>query len=199
MGSAPVGERLRRWLLGRAARAVEPDLPEPLPAVPDIEWLCAAAAGGDPAVSAAEMALVLLAVARDGDELARVAAVDALSAAEPCWWVALDEALRNRWWWVPRWSRATAEALADGAGLDLLRLVLAGCHLDGRIREAVVTYLADQDHSAAVAVVALRASDWVAQVRDRARMASATWLLCADRRTSGGGRDANGIGVAEPT
>jgi len=176
VGSARVGKRLRRWLLGLAARAGEQDLPEPLPAVPAVDWVRAAAAGDDRGVSTAEVALVLLAVARDGDEPVRMAAVDALGAAEPRWWIELDEALRHRWWWVPRWSRVTAASLADTVGLDLLRLVLAGCHPDGHLREAAIACLADQDHPAAVALVALRACDWVRQVRDRARAAAATWF-----------------------
>jgi hypothetical protein len=176
VGSAPVGKRLWRWLGGLATSAGDRDLPEPLPALPAVDWLRVAFAGGDSGVSAAEVAPALLAVARDGDEAIRRAAVDALAAAEAQWWLALDEALRHRWWWVPRWSRVTAAALADGAGLDLLRLVVAGCHPDGHLREAAVAYLAGQNHPAAVAVVALRASDWVVQVRDRARMVSARWF-----------------------
>lgn len=46
----------------------------------------------------------------------------------------VDAALRERWWWLPRWSRTLAAALADG-DVDVLRLVVAGRHHDGRIRE----------------------------------------------------------------
>ncbi len=176
MGAARLGERLLRWLLGLAAGAGEPDLPQPLPAIPDVDWVRAAAAGDDPGANAAEVALVLLAIARDGDEAVRLAAVDALGAAEPRWWIALDEALRQRWWWVPRWARITAAALADADDLDLLRLALAGCHPDGHLREAAVAHLAGQDHPAAVALVAVRTCDWVRQVRDGARTVATSWF-----------------------
>lgn len=114
------------------------------------------------------MAGGLLAVARDGDPHLRAAAVDAIGAPEARWWVAVDEALRERWWSAPLLSRAIAADLADGT-VTLLGVVLAGCHHNGRIREAAIARLADHGHPAAIAVLALRAADWVAEVRTHAR------------------------------
>ncbi|MCG5465465.1 hypothetical protein MED01_003744 [Micromonospora sp. MED01] len=86
----------------------------------------------------------------------------------------MDEALRGQWWSAPRWSRSLAADLADGE-VELLHLVMAGCHRDGRIREAAVAHLADHAHPAALAVLALRTVDWVAEVRQRARGAVEVW------------------------
>jgi hypothetical protein len=102
---------------------------------------------GEASGGAAEFATALLAVARDGDASVRNAARDALGTASVRRWLAVDEALRQRWWWAPRWSRGIAADLADG-DLDTLRLVLAGCHHNGRIREAAVVRLADRLHPA---------------------------------------------------
>lgn len=97
-------------------------------------------------------------------------AVEALSQGDARWWITLDEALRQRWWWVPQWSRELTGALADG-DVDDLCLFVAGCHHDGRIREASVAHLAGRPSAATVAVLALRTGDWVVQVRERARAA----------------------------
>lgn len=174
VGAMSLGAALRRWL--REMPAGSNRLPEHdyLPKLPTIEWV-RAAGGVDPTVSPAEFSAVLLTVARDGAPGMRALAVDALGSAEARWWLAADAALREQWWSAPRWSRSLAAELADGE-VDVLRLVVAGCHRDGRIREAAVVHLADHPHPAVLAVLALRTVDWVAEVRQRARAAVDAWL-----------------------
>ena len=174
-----VDEQLQRWLRDFAKPTGGPAWPEHLPPLPTMDQARRAAAGQDPAVGVEAAALMLLAAVRDGDPATRTSIADALGTAEPRWQIALDEVLRQRWWWVPRWSQATAAMLADDepvADLDVLRLVVAGAHHDGHLRQAALTPLAQVDHPAAVAMVALRTCDWVPQVRDTARLASRRWL-----------------------
>ena len=160
-----------RWLRGSAADLGElPEHDDYLPALPAIEWVRAAAGGADRGVSPQQFAAVLLTIARDGDADMRAAAVDVLGSGGPRWWVAVDEALRERWWSAPCWSRSLAAGLVDG-DVDVLRLVVAGCHRDGRIREAAVARSAGHTHPAVLAVLALRTVDWVAPVRLGARSA----------------------------
>jgi hypothetical protein len=164
------GKRLREWLRHPAESPGERPLPEYLPELSTVEWLDTAACGADRDVSASEFALVVLAVARDGDLAMRAVTADALGMAEAGWLLALDEALRQRWWWASRWSQTLAAQLAE-AEVDLLRLVAAGCHHSGQIREAAVVHLANRADPVAAAVLALRCCDWGPQVRDRARAA----------------------------
>jgi hypothetical protein len=126
--------------------------------------------GSIEALVQAEFSAGLLTVGRDGEPGTRAVAVDTLGSAKARWWLAVDEALREQWWSAPRWSRSLAADLADGE-VELLHLVIAGCHRDGRIREAAVAHLADHAHPAALAVLTLRTLDWVAEVRQRARRA----------------------------
>ncbi|MEU1589591.1 hypothetical protein [Micromonospora sp. NPDC005710] len=154
-------------LLAGSAEVPERDY---LPELPAVDWVRAAAGGLDRSVSPTQFAVGLMAVAREGGPAARAAAVDALGSAEARWWLAVDAALRDQWWSAPRWSRLLATDLTGGE-VELLHLVVAGCHHDGRIREAAVAHLADHRHPAALAVLALRTVDWVAQVRQRAREA----------------------------
>jgi hypothetical protein len=174
MAAMVLAERLRRWLRRTADEHGETGERDYLPEPVAMEQFRGEASGG-----AAELATALLTVARDGDASARNAALDALGTAGVRRWLAVDEALRQRWWWAPRWSRGIAADLADG-DLDTLRLVLAGCHHNGRIREAAVVRLADRLHPAATAVLALRAGDWVAEVRQAARTVVAGWLSPPD-------------------
>jgi hypothetical protein len=175
VGAVSLGTVLRRWL--RSVAVGSSELPERdyLPELPAIEWVRAAAGGADRSVSPAEFAAVLLTVARDGDPGMRAAAVDALGSTEARWWLAVDDALREQWWSAPRWSRSLAAELADGQ-VDVLRLVVAGCHHEGRIREAAIVHLADHAHPAVLAVLALRTVDWAAEVRHRARATVDGWL-----------------------
>jgi hypothetical protein len=170
-----LGTVLRRWLRDMSVGSSELPERDYLPELPVIEWVRAGAGGVDRSVSPAEFSAVLLTVARDGEPGMRAVAVEALGSAEARWWLAVDGALRERWWSAPRWSRSLAAELADGE-VEVLRLVVAGCHRDGRIREAAVVHLADQMHPAVLAVLALRTVDWVVEVRQRARAAVDGWL-----------------------
>ncbi|MBG6066347.1 hypothetical protein IW248_002634 [Micromonospora ureilytica] len=168
MDAMSLGKALRRWLRAMSASSSESPERDYLPELPAIEW--ARAGGADRSVSPAEFSAVLLTVARDGEPGLRAAAVDAFGSAEARWCLAVDEALRERWWSATRWSRSLAAELADGE-VEVLRLVVAGCHRDGRIREAAVVHLTKHAHPAALSVLALRTADWVAEVRQRARAA----------------------------
>lgn len=178
MDTVAVDEQLQRWLRDFAKPTGGPEWPEHLPPPPTMDQACRAAGGQDPAVGVDAVALMVLAAVRDGDPMIRAALADALGTAEPHWQIALDEVLRQRWWWVPRGSQTTAAMLADDptGDLDVLRLVAAGAHHDGHLRQAALARLAHVDHPAALAMVALRTGDWVPQVRDSARLASRRWL-----------------------
>ncbi|GIF22077.1 hypothetical protein BJ973_002404 [Actinoplanes tereljensis] len=130
MGGTAVGMALRRWLLGLSADKHDQPERDYLSGPPSLAWVRADVGPG----VAAE---ALLVVARDGDSGLRLAAVEALGSAPARWWPVLDSALRQRWWSAPSWSRRLAAELA-GAEIDLLSLIVAGCHRDGRIREAAV-------------------------------------------------------------
>lgn len=161
-------KRLRRWLRHTASDPVEAGERDYLPELATIESIRVAVGGADSGIGPSEFATALLTAARDGDTHARETALDALGAASARWWLVVDEALRRRWWWAPRWSRSIAVDLVDGE-LDTLQLLVAGCHHNGRIREAAVVRLADRQHPAVTGVLALRAGDWVTEVRQAAR------------------------------
>jgi len=74
VGPVRLAEGLWRWLRRVAEPGGGPNLPEYLPNLPTIERLRVIAAGGDPDISAAQGALLLLAVARDGVEKSPVVA-----------------------------------------------------------------------------------------------------------------------------
>lgn len=161
-----IGARLRRWLVGP---------PQPMDSVPDPDYLPLPAeparlaqALGDPHADPEGLAIGLYSAARDGDDDLRSTALQALAGASGGWWARFDDALREKSWWVPRWSQQVAVALADDTA-DLLTLVAAGCHHDGRLREAAAIRLARQSHPAATAVLALRCADWAYPVREAAR------------------------------
>ncbi|MEV7228839.1 hypothetical protein AB0M79_17710 [Polymorphospora sp. NPDC051019] len=136
-----------------------------LPELPDLDLLRAAGRDGAPG----QVVTGLITATRDGDEGFRVATADILGSWPARTWVAVDEELRERWWWAPVWTVRLAERIADGSA-DLLCLVVVACHGDGWIREAAVARLAEHvPHPAALAVLALRCADWVEQVRARAR------------------------------
>ncbi|MCK9930980.1 hypothetical protein MXD62_28205 [Frankia sp. Mgl5] len=177
--AATVRKRLRRWLHRTAVTAEEAGERDHLSGLVTAGRVAAAAGGTDPGVGPTEFAGALLTVARDGDPALRQAVLDALGTAAAPWWLAVDTALRQRWWSTSHWSRRLAADLADGE-VDELRLVVAGCHHNGRIREAAAVRLADRTHPAAAAVLALRACDWVAEVRHQARTAVEGWPALPD-------------------
>ncbi|WP_406492318.1 hypothetical protein OHB06_15510 [Streptomyces sp. NBC_01604] len=116
---------------------------------------------------------------RAGGEAARrlaegVALRDVLDAADPGAWLALD--VGTRAWVAHRMLPTRAEvegrrgwfsALRRPDALAEPRLALALCHGDGRVREAALGPAARCP--ALLPLVVVRAADWVAPVRDRAR------------------------------
>ncbi|MFP8903143.1 hypothetical protein [Streptomyces atacamensis] len=95
---------------------------------------------------------------------------DALPAADPGDWLALDTAARQVAWYrgrlLPEWEHIAALP-ADLSRLDESRLALALCHRDGRIRQAAL------HHSARcpglLPLVVIRCADWAEPVRECAR------------------------------
>jgi hypothetical protein len=118
--------------------------------------------------SADQVAQLLLAIDRLANpELGQTAGA-LLAQADPADWRRLDLAARRSWWNVSA-SASTAQdrILADNP--STLSLVLASVHPDGYIREAAVARLGELDEPLALQALTLRTTDWVGQVRDRAR------------------------------
>jgi hypothetical protein len=76
--------------------------------------------------------------------------------------LSLDVSLRHVW------ARVGDDELPDG---EPLVLALTACHPDGHVREVAVGRLGELGHQLVPPVLALRAADWVPQVRERARTA----------------------------
>lgn len=102
-----------------------------------------------------------------GGEL-RTKALSEIMKSSPEGWLALDLASRRRWWAFPPWWRAAVDQAAHGQ--SVLGVLVASFHPDGRVREAATARLAELDHMAVRPALAIRCGDWVAQVRDRARL-----------------------------
>ena len=107
-------ERLRHWLRRASSEPVGTGERDYLPEIAATELVRVTATFPDPSISVSEYAVALLIVARDGDMAARDAALDSLGTAAPRWWLAVDEALRQRWWSAP-WS--TSPMLLPGSRL----------------------------------------------------------------------------------
>jgi len=142
----------------------------PAAEVPDpgrLERAVAGAAGGK-FDAADDLASMLLVVGRHGgaDLIAHAARV--LVAADPRMWLTVDLSARRGPWNAARWTGAAARLLAAGRA-GPLEVLLAACHPDGFVREAAVAVLGERDDATALPVLALRAADWVPEVRDRAR------------------------------
>ncbi|MQY09624.1 hypothetical protein ACRB68_77530 [Actinomadura sp. RB68] len=75
----------------------------------------------------------------------------------PRHWLALDSAVRSEWW-VEGWTSVLRSETP-------LALALSACDRDGRNRERATTLLTRDD---LLPVLAIRATDWVAPVRDTA-------------------------------
>lgn len=90
------------------------------------------------------------------------AAVAAMAGADPAVWLAVDEKVR-RWPELPGSRRAGA-------------IVLRASAKDGHVREAAVAETKRLDERLALPVLAIRATDWVPQVRTRARRACLSYL-----------------------
>lgn len=172
--SHSLGRRLLRRLRTRAdAAGAAAHLPDDrLPVRPTEEQLrdATAAVESERGRKADELAALLLAVDRDGDPELLAAAAFLLLRADPRVWLLLDVATRCAWWRARRWSAVAVQRLPQGKSSPL-GLAVAAFHPDGHVRQAAVAHLAELDDPLAMPALALRASDWVPQVRDRARSA----------------------------
>lgn len=128
----------------------------------------AATTGGSAAVD--RLSLLLIKVDRTDDVDLGTWAVRLLSDATPSLWRNLDLAARRMWWDIPDWARTARERISLGDP-SVLALVVASFHPTGYVREAAVARLGEVDDPAAIQALALRAADWVPQVRERARAA----------------------------
>lgn len=128
----------------------------------------AATTGGSAAVD--RLSLLLIKVDRTDDVDLGTWAVRLLSDATPSLWRNLDLAARRMWWDIPDWARTAQERISLGDP-SVLALVVASFHPTGYVREAAVARLGEVDDPAAIQALALRAADWVPQVRERARAA----------------------------
>ncbi|WP_432043949.1 hypothetical protein [Streptomyces cadmiisoli] len=117
-----------------------------------------------------ELAGLLLAVDRDGDPELLAGTGQLLMQASPRVWLLLDDAIRRACWHAPSWSAVAVQRLSHGES-SAFGLTLTASHPDGHVREASVAHLAELHDDLAMPALALRASDWVSQVRDRARSA----------------------------
>ncbi|CAL9424411.1 hypothetical protein [Streptomyces sp. enrichment culture] len=84
---------------------------------------------------------------------------EAVDTGDPAEWTAFDLDVRSL---LPLTTR-----LAHAEELTEAELALALCHRDGRVREAALDGAAD--HPGLLPLVVIRCSDWVEQVRERAR------------------------------
>lgn len=124
--------------------------------------------GGLAAVEA--LAMLLIKIDRTNDLASGNRAVSLLSGAAPSLWRNLDLAARRTWWDVAEWAQAARDRISLG-NPSVLALIVASFHPIGYVREAAVARLGEVDQPVAMQALALRAADWVPQVRERARAA----------------------------
>jgi len=95
-----------------------------------------------------------------------------LSGADPARWSDLDHLVRRGWW-----HTALPMSIVDVAATrDPAELVVAACHNDGYVRAAALDRIQREPMDTYAPVLVLRASDWVPQVRERARFICRSWL-----------------------
>ncbi|GAA1647318.1 hypothetical protein ACFQY4_15935 [Catellatospora bangladeshensis] len=126
--------------------------------------------GGDAPGDRWDVANQLIATTRDARGEDRSRALLALATSPGSWWAALDATLRSQSWHVQDYVPGLTDLVAEGRA-DLLELVVAGCHHNGRLRGAAVARLRAHDHPVADVLLALRSADWADPVRDAARAA----------------------------
>ena len=126
--------------------------------------------GGETAVD--RLSSLLIEADRAGSPDLASLAVSLLADAEPALWKKLDLATRQTWWEVSGWAKLAGERITH-AQPSTLALVVASFHPVGFVREAAVARLGETDEEVALLALAMRAADWVPQVRDRARAALA--------------------------
>lgn len=172
-----LGGQLLRRLRGRFGQPGHPSAEDRLPPVPTIARLTdALVAAADGRADATDtLACLLLAAARSDDQVLIGVAERLLAEADSRLWSMLDVATRRSWWHAPQWTSMVVLQLVSGEPQPL-ELVLAACHPDGHVREAAVARISEILRTVFGPVLALRAADWVPQVRDRARLACQRWL-----------------------
>jgi hypothetical protein len=147
-----------------------------LPPTPDLGGLTDAVAAAQGRRDATDvLAGLLLATARSGDSVLMRAAEQLLADADTRLWSMLDVFTRRSWWHSPEWTTIAVDCLASG-NPQPLESVLAACHPDDHVREAAVAVMADDLQKVFAPILAVRAADWVPQVRDRARIVCQRWL-----------------------
>ena len=98
-----------------------------------------------------DVANQLIATTRDARGEDRSRALLALATSPGSWWAALDATLRSHSWRVQDYVPGLTGLVAEDRA-DLLELVVAGCHHNGRLRGAARDLTpADADHMAAIA------------------------------------------------
>jgi hypothetical protein len=112
---------------------------------------------------AAGRLLMDISAGTEPEVLAEVESV--LAAVDPRFWLFLEDARDWLFWEDSRIPSRIEDSDTVPA------LAVKSLFADGRVRERAVDLLAASSSMAAVPVLALRASDWVPQVRDRARAA----------------------------
>jgi HEAT repeat protein len=169
---------LGRHLLGKLRRAHDPaPAASPIPklgtTVDRDELVVAldnARTGGS--AEADRLSFLLIEADRREDSDLGDLAIGLLASADPSLWKNLDLAARRSWWETSDWAKAARDRITHGEP-STLALVVASFHPVGYVREAAVARLGEVDDEIALRALALRAGDWVPQVRERARIALA--------------------------
>ena len=171
--SESIGRRLLRKLRGAPETRLPPPPARRIADVDEAQLRTAVENARDGAANSvhALAALLIDADRTDDPDLAEFA-VDLLSAADAKLWKNLDETARRIWWDVQDWAAQARDRISGGEP-STLALVVASFHPVGFVREAAVARLGEIDDQITLPVLALRAADWVTQVRDRARAAIA--------------------------
>jgi hypothetical protein len=169
---------LGRHLLGKLRRAHDPaPAASPIPklgtTVDRDELVVAldnARTGGSAEVD--RLSFLLIEADRREDSDLGDLAIGLLASADPSLWKNLDLAARRSGWETSDWAKAARDRITHGEP-STLALVVASFHPVGYVREAAVARLGEVDDDIALRALALRAGDWVPQVRERARIALA--------------------------
>ncbi|MFJ7280855.1 HEAT repeat domain-containing protein [Kitasatospora sp. NPDC098663] len=115
-----------------------------------------------------ELIAALLEVGTAGDREDPIEALHVLTE-RPALLLRLDAFIRRESWYATRPAPSLTEA-------DLVTLVLAASHADGRIRERAVRRMLDHQLPEMMPFLVLRTSDWVRQVRETASAGLAVLL-----------------------
>lgn len=176
-----LGQQLMQRLRLRSASPADSRVDD-LPAMPTQEQLtqAAAAARSGRAADCEQYALLLLSV--DADPTAgevRQAGEELLVAADASMWRDLDRVVRRSWWRAPAWSDSARGRVSSGQA-GLLGLVVASFHPSGYVREAAVGRRGEIEGPLSARALTVRSSDWVPEVRNRARAGITQHLSSTD-------------------